>query len=288
MVRDCNKENWWVHCCCSRVYQFGPWQRDSRAAYLLPFKIRFPYDLHKKIKSASTRLRTFKTQKGGTWETTWGKASHCWTASWNWKTNEIAGIGNWAAWGGSSHGSSCCSPWRNWCQQTGLVQAKWVGSLRKEVQSRARNLFKIGLIRRPLQRNRVCTFLVPSPNPTMQLSNNLLQLNFQTHTSISIHMVKFRPTSTSLSMSRENQVVEPMLGSLNHFHMTQTLRAPHFLTRLCKSSHGSAQSANTSKLTRLRPIWKNLGHSSQWRNIGLSQHSLTSTIGWRRGPRHMI
>ena len=63
-----------------------------------------------------------------------------------------------------------------------------MGSLRKEVQSRARNLFKIGLIRhRPgtwqmLQTNRVCTFLVPSPNPTKQLSNDLLQLNFQTHT----------------------------------------------------------------------------------------------------------
>ena len=80
-----------------------------------------------------------------------------------------------------------------------------MGSLRKEVQSRARNLFKIGLIRhRPgtwqmLQTNRVCTFLVPSPNPTKQLSNDLLQLNFQTHTSISIHMVKLRPTSTNVT-----------------------------------------------------------------------------------------
>ena len=36
------------------------------------------------------------------------------------------------------------------------------------------------------------------------------QLNFQTNTSISLHMVKLRPTSTSLSMSRKNQVVEPM------------------------------------------------------------------------------
>ena len=32
-----------------------------------------------------------------------------------------------------------------------------------------------------LQTNRVCTFLFPSPNPTNQLSNALLQLNFQTH-----------------------------------------------------------------------------------------------------------
>ena len=61
-----------------------------------------------------------------------------------------------------------------------------------------------------LQTNRVCVFLVQSPNQTKQLFNDLLQLNFQTHTLISIHMVKLRPTSTSLSMSRENQVVEPM------------------------------------------------------------------------------
>ena len=86
----------------------------------------------------------------------------------------------------------------------------------RSFKSRARNLFKIGLIRhRPgtwlmLQTNRVYTFLVPSTNPTKQLSNDFLQLNFQTHTSISIHMVELRPTSTSLSMSRENQVVEPM------------------------------------------------------------------------------
>ena len=52
-------------------------------------------------------------------------------------------------------------------------------------------------------------FLVPLPNPTKQLSN-VLQLNFQTHTPISIHMVRLRPTSTSLSMSCKNQVVEPM------------------------------------------------------------------------------
>ena len=63
---------------------------------------------------------------------------------------------------------------------------------------------------RMLQTNRVCTFLVPSPNPTKQPSNDLLQLNFQTPLSISIHMVKLRPTSTSLSMSRKNQAVEPM------------------------------------------------------------------------------
>ena len=45
---------------------------------------------------------------------------------------------------------------------------------------------------------------------TKQLSNDLLQLNFQTHTPVSIHVVKLRPTSTSLSMSRNNQVVETM------------------------------------------------------------------------------
>ena len=57
-----------------------------------------------------------------------------------------------------------------------------------------------------VETNRVCTFLGPSPNPTKQLSNDLLQLNFQTHTSILIRMVKLRPTSTSLSMSHKNQV----------------------------------------------------------------------------------
>ena len=41
-------------------------KRDSRAVYLSPFKIRFTYDFLKKIKSASTRLRTIQTQKRGT------------------------------------------------------------------------------------------------------------------------------------------------------------------------------------------------------------------------------
>ena len=37
-----------------------PRQRDSRAVYLSPFKIRFTHDFLKKIKSASTRLRNTK------------------------------------------------------------------------------------------------------------------------------------------------------------------------------------------------------------------------------------
>ena len=74
----------------------------------------------------------------------------------------------------------------------GSGTGKRASSLRKEVQSREKNLFKIGLFRhqpgtwQKLQTNRVCTFLVPSPNPTKQLSD-VLQLNFQTYTRSSIH-----------------------------------------------------------------------------------------------------
>ena len=48
IFRDCNKEN------CSRVYQFGPRQRDRRAVYLSSFKIRFTHDF---LKKSSRRQR---------------------------------------------------------------------------------------------------------------------------------------------------------------------------------------------------------------------------------------
>ena len=66
----------------------------------------------------------------------------------------------------------------------GSSKAKRASSLLKEVQSRSRNLFKIWSTRqRPgtwqmLQMKRVCTFLVPSLNPTKQFSHVLLQFNF--------------------------------------------------------------------------------------------------------------
>ena len=39
---------------------------DKETAELYTFQIRFTYDFLKKIKSPTTRLRTIKTQKGGT------------------------------------------------------------------------------------------------------------------------------------------------------------------------------------------------------------------------------
>ena len=53
-------------------------------------------------------------------------------------------------------------------------------------------------------------FSGPIAQSNQAIVHDLLQLNFQTHIPISIHMVRLRPTSPSLSISRKNQVIEPM------------------------------------------------------------------------------